>query len=128
MGTIADQVHTKFKLFTGSLDTTGHIGALASEVAAWAKAAKVAPKSIGIEFIEKSKQLILSIGYRDDELPYGIKLASAKVGPLGKLDPADLGMLETAMGEAAATTEQLICHELYVTDADELFVVTMAHE
>jgi hypothetical protein len=128
MGKIADQVHTKFKLFTGSLDQTGHIGALTGEVAAWAAAAKVAPKSIGIEFIERSKQLILSVGYRDDEPSYGIKLASAKVGPLGKLDAADLGKLETAMGEAAAKTEQLICHELYVTDNDELFVVTMAHE
>ncbi len=57
MGNITDQVHTKFKLFTGALDQTGHIGRLADEVAAWAKAARVAPKSIGIEFVEKSKQL-----------------------------------------------------------------------
>ncbi|HEX4418685.1 MAG TPA: hypothetical protein VH165_12330 [Kofleriaceae bacterium] len=128
MGKIADQVHTKFKLFTGSLDSAGHIGGLADQIAAWAKTAKVAPKSIGIEFLEKSKQLILSVGYRDDEPAYGIKLASVQVGPLGKLDAADLGKLETAMGEAAALTQQLICHELYVTDDDVLFVVTMAHD
>jgi len=97
-------------------------------VAAWAKGAKVAPKSIGIEFVEKSQRLILSVGYRDDEPAYGIKLASAKVGPLGELAAAELGKLEKAMGEAAAKTKQLICHELYVTDNDELFVVTMAHE
>ena len=75
MTKIADQVHTKFKLFTGTLDASGNIGKLAGEVAAWAKSAKVAPKSIGVEFLERNKQVILSVGYRDDEPGYGIALA-----------------------------------------------------
>lgn len=128
MAKIADQVHTKFKLFTGPLDKTGTLGVLAGEVATWARTAKVAAKSIGVEYVEKSGMLILSIGYRDDEPAYPIKLAAARVGPIGKLDATDLRKLEQAMAEAATKHENVICHELYVTDANELFVVTMAHE
>lgn len=127
MTKIADQVHTKFKLFTGTLDASGNIGKLAGEVAAWAKSAKVAPKSIGVEFLEGNKHLILSVGYRDDEPGYGIALASTKVGKIGKLDAADLAKLEQEMSAAAAKQKAVICHELYVTDTSELFIVTMAH-
>ncbi len=127
MSTIAGQVHTKFKLFVGALDGSGTLGALAGEVAAWAKGAKVAPKSIGVEFLERDAKVILSVGYRDDEKPYGIRLLSTKIGPIGKLAGGDLGKLEQAMGAAAAKEKHVICHELYVTDADELFVVTMSH-
>ena len=127
MSKIADQVHTKFKLFTGSLDASGNIGALAGQVAAWAKDAKVAPKSIGVEFVEGTKQMILSVGYRDDEPGYGISLASSKIGKLGKLDAGELAQLEQAMGAAAAKIKNVICHELYVTDTRDMFVVTMAH-
>ncbi|MDB4955416.1 MAG: hypothetical protein JWO36_2985 [Myxococcales bacterium] len=128
MGAIGEQVHTKFKLFTGALDKSGNIGPLAADVAAWAKGAKAAPKSIGVEFVESSKKLILSVGYRDDEKPYGIKLTSAKVGSVGKLDAAELTKLEKAMGDAATKHKNVICHELYVTDANELFIVVMAHD
>jgi hypothetical protein len=124
---IDHQVHTKFKLFTGALDKSGTIGALAGEVAAWAKTAKAAAKSIGIEFLERDHKVILSIGYRDDETPYGIRLESRKIATIGKLDASELGKLEKAMGDAAAHDKQVICHELYVTDANELFVVTMSH-
>ncbi len=122
-----DQVHTKFKLFAGTLDKSGTIGALAGEVAAWAKSAKVAAKSIGIEFLERDHKVILSVGYRDDEPGYGIVLKSTKIGAIGKLDAADLSKLEQAMAAAAAHDKAVICHELYVTDANELFVVTMSH-
>lgn len=128
MAKIADQAHSKFKLFSGALDTSGALGPVADEVAKWAKGGKVAPKSIGVEYVEKLKKIVLSIGYRDDEPGYGVKLASSKVGPIGKLEAADLGKLEKAMAEIAGKTKSVICHELYVTDANELFVVTMAHD
>ncbi|HUJ59127.1 MAG TPA: hypothetical protein VLX92_11565 [Kofleriaceae bacterium] len=127
MSKIADQVHTKFKLFVGTLDTSGNLGSLAGEVAAWARTAKAAPKSIGIEFLERSHKVMLSVGYRDDEAPYGIELRSAKIAKVGALDPKELGQLERAMADAAAKDQRVICHELYVTDSDELFVVTMSH-
>ncbi len=127
MSTIGQQVHTKFKLFAGTLDGSGGLGKLAGEVAAWAKGAKVAAKSIGIEFLEKDHKVILSVGYRDDEPAYGIAIKSTKIAKLGKLDAADLSKLEKAMGDAAAHDKAVICHELYVTDANDLFVVTMSH-
>lgn len=127
MSTIGDQVHTKFKLFAGTLDAGGTLGKLAREVAAWAKSAKVAPKSIGIEFLERSHKVILSVGYRDDEAAYGIELKSTKIAKLGSLDAANLASLEKAMGDAAAKDKRVICHELYVTDSDDMFVVTMSH-
>lgn len=122
-----DQVHTKFKLFTGTLDATGHISTLAVQVTAWVKSAKVAPKSVGIEFVERAKRVILSVGYRDDEPAYNVALASSKIGSIGELDVGDLTKVEKAMGEAAAKQSHVICHELYVTDANELYVVTMSH-
>ena len=128
MSKIADQVHTKFKLFTGSLDADGNMATLARQVTGWAKDAKVAPKSIGVEFIEGNKKMILSVGYRDDEPAYGITLASSKIGKLGKLDAGELATLEKAMADSAARIKNVICHELYVTDANDLFVVTMAHD
>lgn len=127
MSTIGQQVHTKFKLFAGTLDAGGTLGKIAGEVAAWAKGAKVAPKSIGIEFLERSHKVILSVGYRDDEAPYGIELKTTKIAKLGSLDANNLASLEKAMGDAASNDKRVICHELYVTDTDDMFVVTMSH-
>ena len=125
--TIAAQVHDKFKLFTGALDASGNLGAIAGEVAAWVKQAKVAPKSIGIEYVERDKKVILSVGYHDNEPAYGVTIASTKIGPIGKLEAGELGKLEQAMSAVAAKQKSVICHELYVTDANELYIVTMAH-
>jgi hypothetical protein len=125
--TITHQVHDSFKLFAGKLDSAGHVGDLAKQVSAWAASAKVAAKSIGIEFVEHSKQVIMSIGYRSDEPAYGITIASTKIGKIDKLDAAELTRLETALGNAADNQDNVICHELYVTDANELYMVTMSH-
>jgi hypothetical protein len=121
------QVHDSFKLFAGALDSAGHLGDLAKQVSAWAAGNKFAPKSIGIEFVESTKQVILSVGYRDNEPGYGVKLASSKIGKLGKLDADELLRLERSMSAAAANQQDVICHELYVTDKQELYMVTMSH-
>lgn len=121
------QVHDNFKLFTGKLDEAGHIKLVAPEVEKWVTAKKVAPKSIGIEFIESSKQLILSVGYRSDEPAYSIRLTSQKIGHVGELDAGELERLERAMSAAAANSRDVICHELYVNDKNDLYIVTMSH-
>jgi hypothetical protein len=124
---IADQAHDNFKLFTGKLDEAGHIKLVAPEVEKWVAAKKIAPKSIGIEFIESSKQLILSVGYRDDEPAYNIRLQSQKIGHVGELDAGELERLERAMAGAAQNSRAVICHELYVNDKNDLYIVTMSH-
>ena len=128
--TVGHQVHSKFKLFVGSVGTVGPdgtIGALAKEVEAFARTAKAAPKSIGIEYVEHTKQVLLSLGYRDDEPGYPITLHSISLGKLATTGAAELTALEEKMGEAADKVEKLICHELLVTDENEFIMVFMAY-
>ena len=127
MTTSLDQVHEKFKLFSGKLESDGTIGALATEVAAWARDAKVAPKSIGIEYVESADRVIFSLGYRDDEPTYGVTIKSVPVGKLAGFGAAELAVLETAMGAAAANQGKILCHELYVTAKSDLLMVVMSH-
>ncbi len=127
MTTIAHQVHEKFKLFSGKLEGDGTLGTLANEVAAWARDAKVAPKSIGIEYVESADRVIFSLGYRDDEPAYDIAIKSVPVGKLAGFSADELGSLEKAMAGAAATSGKIICHELYVTAGSDLLMVLMSH-
>ena len=61
---IAKQVHDKFKIFSGELAADGSIGKLADEVAAFSKKSKIAPKSIGVAYLEHGKRLVITLGYR----------------------------------------------------------------
>ena len=128
MSQIADQVHGKFKVFTGKLAADGSLGSLATDVEAWVKSAKVAPKSIGVEFIESAAVLMLSVGYRDDEAPYLVKLSSVQIGKIEGTDAAGLANIERAMAGAGAKVSNVICHELYVTGSNDLLMVFMSHQ
>src|SRR5262249_55227538 len=101
MTTIADQVHGKFKVFSGKLASDQTLGSLGASVEGWVKAAKVAPKSIGVEYIEHSGSLLLSIGYRDDEPAYPVKLATVRIGKIEATDAAGLAQIENAMAKAS---------------------------
>lgn len=124
---IAKQVHDKFKIFSGGLAADGTIGKLADDVAAFANKSKISAKSIGVAYLEPSKQLVITLGYREDEEPYPVKLHSVR---LGKLDVKgnNFSMLEKKMGEASAKHRNIICHELYVTGGNDFTVVVMTHE
>ena len=124
---VSKQVHEKFKVFSGELSADGTIGKLADEVSAFTHQSKVAPKSIGIAYLEHGNRLVISMGYRDDEEPYGVKLHSVR---LGKIDIKDghFAALEKKMGEAGAKYRDIICHELYVTGENDFTVVVMTHE
>jgi hypothetical protein len=124
---IHKQVHDKFKIFAGELASDGTIGKLADEVAAWASKSKIAPKSIGIAYLEHGKRVVLTLGYKDDEEPYGVKLHSIH---LGKVDVKgnDFHALEEKLGHAGGKHRDIICHELYVTGDNDFTVVVMTHE
>jgi hypothetical protein len=124
---VKGQVHSKFKLFTGSLGAGGNLGKLATDVESFAKSAKAAPKSIGVEYLEHTKQVIVSLGYRDDEPAYGIKLHGVSLGHVAKLGAPEMAGLEKKMGEAADKVKDIICHELLVTNDDEFIMVFMTH-
>ena len=121
------QVHSKFKLFTSTLGPGGALGKLATDVEHFAASAKAAPKSIGVEYLEHTKQVIVSLGYRDDEGPYAIKLHGVSLGHVAKLGAPEMAGLEKKMGEAADKVKDIICHELLVTTDDEFIMVFMTH-
>jgi len=124
---ITKQVHEKFKIFTGELAADKTIGKMADEVSDFAKRSKVAAKSIGIAHLESSKRLMITLGYRSDEEPYPIKLHCI---PMGKIDVKehDFSALEKAMAQATSRHKNIICHELYLTGAQDLMMVLMTHE
>jgi hypothetical protein len=127
MSQIANQVHSKFKVFAGDLQPDKTIGGLAETVAAFATENKISAKSIGVEYLESAKRLIITLGYRDDEEAYPIKLHSVS---LGKVDAAgdDFSALEQAMAQASANLSNVICHELYVTDEQDFLMIFMTHD
>jgi hypothetical protein len=87
----------------------------------------VAAKSIGVEYLESLNKVVITLGYRTDEATYPIRLQSV---PLGKIQVLanDFSALETAMAQAAEKHTNVICHELYVTEAQDFFLVLMTHE
>jgi hypothetical protein len=119
------QFHSKFRLFSGPLGPDGSLGALAAEVEAFAAKAKAAPKSIGVEYLEPDKRVVLSLGYRDDEPGYAIKLTSMSLGKIENFRPEEIARLETKMGEAAGKLKDILCHELMVTAENEFVMVFM---
>ena len=127
MSHIAKQVHDKFKVFAGELAPDKTLGKLADEVAAFAASHKVAAKSIGVEYLESAKRLVITLGYRDDEEPYPIGLHSVA---LGKIDAfaSDFSALEKAMAKASSHYKNTICHELYVTDDGDFLMILMTHQ
>lgn len=123
---IAKQVHEKFKIFSGELAADGAIGKLADDVAAFANQSKIAAKSIGVAYLEPVKRLVITLGYRDDEEPYPVKLHWI---PLGKIDTkaGDFRALEASIAKAASRHRNVICHELYVTGGHDFTIVLMTH-
>lgn len=124
---ITQQVHSKFKIFTGSLAPDMTLGPLANEIEAFVRDAKVAAKSIGVEYLESAKKLIISLGYREGEESYPVKVTTVSLGKIGGLEAGDMARLEEAMTGASATVEKIICHELYITDDGDFLVVFMAY-
>ncbi len=127
MSQIASQVHNKFKIFAGELTADKNLGALADEIAAFASENKIAAKSIGVEYLESAKRLIITLGYRDDEEAYPITLHSVSLGSIDATGN-DFSALEAAMAAASQQLHNIICHELYVTDDHEFLMVFMTHE
>lgn len=128
MANVAQQVHSKFKMFTGKLGADLSLGKLATDVEQFADKAKAAAKSIGIEYLEHSKMVVVTLGYRDDEPAYPIKLHSVRLGNADRLDAGDLERLERKMSEEAAKLSKVICHELFITESHEFLMVLMTHQ
>jgi hypothetical protein len=114
-------------LFTGELAKDKTIGKLADEVAAFAKHSHAAAKSIGVQYVESAGLLLLTLGYRDDEEPYPIRLHSVPLGKIAAM-AGDFSKLENAMATASGKIRNVICHELYLTGDGDFVMVFMTHE
>ena len=125
MENVAAQVHGKFKVFSAPLDVDRMLGSLTGEVESWVRSSNVAPKSIGVEYIEAAGRIVLSIGYRDDEPGYAVDLQTLDLGRIEGFEGAELTKIEEAMSSASARLRNVICHELFVTDRNDLRMVFM---
>jgi hypothetical protein len=108
-----NQTHSQFKVFVGSGQNL--IQTAASAFSSY----QIAPKSLGVEFIEAADVLVITLGYRDDEPAYQFGLTEVN---LGKLDLVPAAIAD-ALGDAAAKLENVICHEFYVNKEGEFFAV-----
>src|SRR6476661_6189883 len=97
---IEQQVHGQFKLFSGPLGADHKLGGLADEVAAFARDHQVAAKSIGVEYVESAKQLVVTLGYRSDEPAYPIALHTVSLGKVEAIDARSFPALEQKMTAA----------------------------
>lgn len=127
MSQIENQEHEKFKVFVGKLGVNGEITELANQVSAFAAENKVAAKSIGAEYIELAESLIITLGYRSDEEHYPIKLETANLGKMSDIGQ-DFSGLEQKMSEAGQARNNIICHELFVTENKDFLMVFMTHQ
>jgi hypothetical protein len=124
MDTTSAQAHHQFKVFSGPASADGSLGSLGAEVEAFVRDRGVAPKSIGVEYLEAVGRLVVSLGFRSDEPGYPIRLQAQSCGKID--DPSDLSGLESRMAEVAAGMNDVLCHELFVTSEGEFVMVFMA--
>lgn len=122
---IKNQVHSKFKVFIPEAGLTADeaVRRLSAMVATFTKEHSIAAKSVGVEYLEGLEQIVLSLGYRDDEPGYSAKLTSVS---LGKLDLRP-EVIEAAMERGAAAIKNVICHEFFVDEDGEFVMVLLAH-
>lgn len=129
MSEIEKQEHHHFKIFSGTLGENNSLGTLGEEVASFVAGQRVAAKSIGVEYLETAKRLIITLGYRTDEEFYPVKLTSVGLGKIENLATQDdFSQLERAISEASRKMKRIICHELYITEGHEFLMVFMTHE
>ena len=117
------QVHGKFKFFATDYKSDPTLSQLMDNIQNWVRDKKIAPKSIGVEYLESTGTVIMSIGYRDDE-SYPVSLQMRKVG---KIDAnLNFDKNEADVSKAAEGIERIICHELFITESGDLNMIFMS--
>lgn len=115
------QSHEKFKIFRGKAQK-GEFTELFSEVESFANRPNHSAKSIGVEYLETQKELIITLGYTDVEgQGNNVKFEVKKIGALTNSNE----VLEKGIQEAAHTLKNVICHALYIRENDEMSMIFM---
>jgi hypothetical protein len=118
---VQEQVHYKFKVFVGS-----SVGDLDKQIQAFTSGGQVAPKSIGVEYLESKDRLVLSLGYRDDEAGYATHLLTQSAGTINVESADSLASLSRTLEGVAEKAGAIICHELFVKANGEVHAVFLA--
>lgn len=111
--------HSEFRVFKGSLSD---FNKLKGEIESFVNTNKVSARSIGIEFIERTKEALMSLGYAADAHAPG----TLSIVNLGVLDLNDTEGIARKMSDAARQQRNVICHEHCVTDTNEFHMVFMS--
>lgn len=118
---MSQQTHEKFKIFRGKTER-GHFSELFAQLENFANLPNHAAKSIGAEYLEDSKELILTLGYTAVEgQGNNVKVEVKHIGNLSEANEA----LEQKIGEAAHNLHNVICHALYINAGDDLSMIFM---
>jgi hypothetical protein len=112
--------HSNFKVFKGKME---QVSGIQKDIESFVASNKVSARSIGIEFIEHSKEVLISLGYSTEGAITPITLALIN---FGKVDLSDTEAIERKMSEAAEQQQNVICHELCITDTDEFLMLFMS--
>ncbi len=111
--------HSEFRVFKGPLQD---FDKLKGQIESFVTTNKVSARSIGIEFIERTKEVLMSLGYAADAYtPVTLNIVN-----LGMLDLNDTEGIARRMSEAARQQRNVICHEHCVTDTNEFHMVFMS--
>lgn len=120
------QVHSKFKVFVCTpVDSKLDPDTVAEATKFFAdRKQTLAPKSLGIEYLEQTNQLVMSLGYVEENLPTPHPTVKIDCVSLGRLIVSE-AVVEAAMEDAASKVKNVICHEFYVDDG-EFFMVLLS--
>ncbi len=123
------QAHSKFAVFASGpgLEPMAALALLSSQAHARSvDDPKFAAKSLGVEYLERSRQLVLTIGYTEDP-SYPIRIHAENLGPFftpGATVYPDA--ISKAMEKAAAAeVDDVLCHEFFATDNGSLIFVML---
>lgn len=115
------QSHEKFKIFRGKTER-GQFGDVFAQLEAFANLPNNSAKSIGAEYLEDSKELILTLGYTAVEgQGNNVTVVVKHIGNLSEANDA----LEAKIGQAAHDLNNVICHAMYINAGDDLSMIFM---
>src|SRR5690349_103917 len=118
-----EQVHEKFKIFRVKA-ADGNFTNVFEQVEKFANEANCAPRSIGAEYLEASKELIVSLGYAQvGSQGNNVKLSVFKIGNLSDSNES----LEKKIGEKARELKTVICQEIFITENNDVHFIFMAN-
>lgn len=112
--------HSEFKIFKGRLE---EFAAIKQNIEAFVASGNISARSIGIEFIEHAKEIFISLGY-SKEGPFAP--VTLELIDFGKVDLNNTEALEQMMTSEAQKQQNVICHELCITDNGSFMMIFMS--